>query len=186
MDDSLTRAPGRRPILRRAGRLAASSGAIGLLAIALMLWSRSDGGRADATAPEAPRGSLVPASAGGARERVGEEDAFALLAVPEPARPQTREEKRFARIDRNDDGFVSQAEFLAARRRNFDKLDINGDGVLAFEEYAAEGIRRFAEVDRNGDRRLDPAEFALTARPPKTATAARPAGSAGGADCVCS
>lgn len=169
------------PVLRRLLRVAASSGAIGLLGIALMLWSRADGGRSDATAPAAPSAPVVlPAAAEAAP--VPEDDSFALLEVPDAARPQTREEKRFARADRDDDGFVSQAEFLANRRRNFGKLDVNGDGVLTFEEYAAAGIRQFAGIDRNGDRRLDPAEFAATARPPKTQAAARPASP----DCACS
>ncbi len=173
-----------RSLLRRLFRLAASSGAVVLLAVALMLWSRADGGSADATAPQVPEGAVLPAV--DAAPDLALQEEMAALDLAEPARPKTREEKRFARADRNDDGAISQAEFLATRRRNFDRLDANGDGVLAFEEYAAEGIRRFADVDRNGDRRLDPAEFALTARPPKTATAARPARSAGSADCACS
>ncbi len=172
-----------RPVLRTLARLVASSGAILLLAIAVMLWSRSDGGRADASAPTPPApATRQPVAAPDDPALLPEADDFALLEAPAPARPQTREEKRFARVDRNDDGAISQAEFLANRRRNFDRLDTNGDGVLAFEEYAAQAIRTFAGVDRNGDGRLNPAEFAATARPPKTQSAAAQAKS----DCVCS
>ncbi|WP_448581357.1 EF-hand domain-containing protein [Thermaurantiacus sp.] len=175
------------PVLRRLLRILASSGAVGLVGLALLFWTRADGGRADAPAlpgaTEAPvAAEVVPASVARPPALVEDVETFALLEVPEPARPQSREEKRFARADRNDDGVISQAEFLANRRRNFDKLDVNGDGMLAFEEYAAAGIRTFAETDRDGDRRLNPAEFAATARPPKTQSAARPASP----DCVCS
>jgi Ca2+-binding EF-hand superfamily protein len=104
-----------------------------------------------------------------------------LPELPAPT-PKSREEKRFARADRDDDGIVSPAEFVAARRRNFDKLDANGDGRLSFEEYAAEGFRKFAAADVNGDGRLNAAEFATTARPPASRTART---TNKGSDCAC-
>ena len=85
-----------------------------------------------------------------------------LLVAP-AAREESKEARRFARLDRNDDGAVSQAEFLAARKRNFDKLDVNGDGKLSFEEYAAKSIEKFSEADANHDGKLSPAELATTA-----------------------
>jgi hypothetical protein len=86
------------------------------------------------------------------------------LQAPE-ASPQSREEKRFSRYDKNKDGKVQADEYLAARRRNFDKLDMDHNGALSFEEYAAKGIEKFVAA---GGRKgwLSPAEFVATAPPP--------------------
>jgi len=85
-------------------------------------------------------------------------------AVPEPpaASARTREEKRFARYDRDRNGAVSRDEFLNARRRAFAKLDTDGDGRLSFEEYAVKGTKRFADADADRDGRLGAPEFATT------------------------
>jgi hypothetical protein len=98
------------------------------------------------------------------------------LQAPE-ASPQSREQKRFSRYDRNKDGKVEADEYLAARRRNFDKLDVDHNGALSFEEYAAKGIEKF---DAAGGRKgwLSPAEFVATAPPPakhKTCSCGAPA-----------
>ena len=98
----------------------------------------------------------------------------APLTAPPPPAPKSREEKRFALRDRDDDGRITQAEFLGQRRRNFDKLDANGDGRLSFEEYAASGIAQFHKADANSDSQLSPPEFATTAsRPKATQTASK-------------
>mgnify|MGYP005837706645 CR=1 FL=1 len=145
--------------------------AIPMLVGVAWLWSRADDGGARASLPAA---AYTPAAVPPDDEEIGDsgEALVALPALPEPT-PKTREEKRFARADRDDDGRVSQAEFLSTRRRNFDKLDVNGDGRLSFEEYAAEGIRKFTTADQNRDGVLGPAEFATTAKPPTSRTAAR-------------
>jgi hypothetical protein len=86
------------------------------------------------------------------------------LQAPE-ASAKTREEKRFARYDKDKDGKVEAAEYLAARRRNFDKLDVDRNGGLSFQEYAAKGIEKFnAAGGKKGF--LTPAEFVATAPPP--------------------
>jgi len=64
------------------------------------------------------------------------------LEAPE-ATAKTREEKRFARYDKDKNGKVEAMEYLAARRRNFDKLDVDHNGALSFPEYAAKGIEKF-------------------------------------------
>jgi hypothetical protein len=96
------------------------------------------------------------------------------LQAPE-ASAKTREEKRFARYDKDKNGKVEAGEYLAARRRNFDKLDIDRNGTLGFQEYAAKGIEKFnAAGGRKGW--LSPAEFVATAPPPakhKTACSCR-------------
>jgi hypothetical protein len=86
------------------------------------------------------------------------------LEAPE-ASAKTREEKRFARYDKDKDGKVETMEYLAARRRNFDKLDVDHNGALSFAEYAVKGIEKFnAAGGRKGF--LTPAEFVATAPPP--------------------
>ena len=85
------------------------------------------------------------------------------LQAPE-ASAKTREEKRFARYDKDKDGKVETMEYLAARRRNFDKLDLDHNGALGFQEYAAKGIEKFNDA---GGRKgwLTAAEFVATAPP---------------------
>ena len=84
------------------------------------------------------------------------------LAAP-AATPIAREEKRFARLDIDDNGGVSEAEYLASRRKAFAKLDTNADGRVDFAEYAAKSISKFvvADADRNG--KLSVPELASTA-----------------------
>ncbi len=144
-------------------RLAALVAILALLGGAAGLWLSAGQGQAASVPAPAP----MPVVA-------GEDDAAdSELTVPAPAAPKSREEKRFARTDRDDDGRIQQAEYLAVRRRNYEKLDVNGDGRLSFEEYAAKGIAKFAGADADGDGVLVPAEFAVTApRPRRVASAA--------------
>ena len=104
--------------------------------------------------PDAPPARTVSQSLFGGSE---------LLQAPE-ADPKTREQKRFARYDKDKDGKVEQAEYLAARRRNFDKLDVDHNGALSFAEYAVKGIEKF---DAAGGHKgwLTAAEFVATAPP---------------------
>lgn len=130
-------------------RIAALAGAgAGLLTVGgAALWLSADSGPAEASRPSiAAPGSAVA------------DEAAPLL---------DREGKRFARADRDDDGRITQAEYLTTRRRNFDKLDKNGDGRLGFEEYAASGLAKFGKADADGNGALAPAEFATAAPKPK-------------------
>ncbi|MFA7440978.1 MAG: hypothetical protein WCZ66_08395 [Sphingomonadaceae bacterium] len=97
--------------------------------------------------------------------------APAIVSVPE----KTREEKRFARTDRNDDGLIQIDEYLSPRRRNFSKLDVNGDGKLSFEEYAKTGFDKFHGADENGNGVLDAAEFATLAPKKRNSAAGKSA-----------
>jgi hypothetical protein len=149
---------------RLSARLLAVAGALLLLGGGAALWLSADRSKAVASTQvpptAAPAAELAPEPAGD-------------LPMPEPGRAKSKEERRFARVDRNDDGRITQAEFLHLRRRNFDKLDTNGDGKLSFEEYAAAGIVKFNKADSNRDGQLLAAEFATTApKPRKTQTAA--------------
>lgn len=150
---------------RSSTRIAALAGALLLAAGAIGLWLSSGQTRASPGAPAPVRAEATATPAGYPAE------PEPLLDAPEPERAQTREEKRLARIDRNDDGAVQQAEFLAQRRRNYDKLDTNGDGRLSFAEYAASGIAKFGTADADGNGILNAAEYATTAPPPRKSSA---------------
>ena len=141
----------------RSSRFAAIAGALLLAIGAAALWLTADRGRADAAEVALP----PPVEA--AEPDVGATD----LRPPAPAKKKSKEEQRFARADRDDDGRITQAEYLHQRRRNFDKLDLNRDGVLQFNEYAAAGIEKFRKADSNADGVLLAAEFATTAPKPR-------------------
>ena len=88
------------------------------------------------------------------------------------ADPKSKEEKRFARADKNDDGRITLAELVEPRRSAFAKLDVNQDGKLAFEEWAVKTIEKFEGADDDGNAALTPAEYATTAPKPKAKKAA--------------
>jgi hypothetical protein len=89
----------------------------------------------------------------------------AIPAAPE-ADPKSKEEKRFARADKDDNGRISLAELVEPRRKAFAKLDLNHDGRLSFEEWAAKTIDKFASADADKSKWLTPAEYATTAPKP--------------------
>jgi len=70
-----------------------------------------------------------------------------------PAAPEkSREEKRFARADKDDDGRITRDELMQPRRKAFAKLDSNGNGMLSFDEWAVKTGDKFsgADADRSG------------------------------------
>ena len=87
------------------------------------------------------------------------------LAAPEST-PASREEKRFNRADKNDDGRIVAEELLEPRRKAYAKLDTNGDGRLAFEEWAHTTIGKFRTADKDRNGQLNRAEYATTAPKP--------------------
>ena len=114
----------------------------------------------------------------------GTENASALPAAPQPrvatpftvipptlpeapaSTPKTREQKRFGRADKDDDGRITAAELFDPRRKAFAKLDSNGNGTLSFEEWAAKTVTKFASADKDRSGWLTAAEYATTAPPP--------------------
>ena len=98
-----------------------------------------------------------------------------LAPLPEPpeATPKSREEKRFARADKDDDGRITLAELVEPRRKAFAKLDTNGDGRLSFEEWAVKTIDKFRGADKDRSAWLAPAEYATTAPKPRKKPACR-------------
>lgn len=100
-------------------------------------------------------------------------NAAPLVGIPKPevrapllATPKSREEKRFARADKDDDGRITAAELFEPRRKAFAKLDRDGNGALSFEEWAAKTVDKFASADQDRSGWLTPAEYASTAPPP--------------------
>jgi hypothetical protein len=90
----------------------------------------------------------------------------AASGEPPAAPAKSREEKRFARADKDDDGRITRAELLEPRRKAFAKLDANGNGSLSFEEWAVKTSEKFAGADADGNGALTAAEFETTK--PKT------------------
>lgn len=148
------------------GRTVALAGAGLLAACGAALLLGPDNGRAEA-------GRVALPAAEQTVEAPGEPPVEAPLTLPPPAAAPDKEARRFARSDRDDDGEVSQSEYLAQRRRNFDGLDTDGDGRLSFAEYAVKGIARFTTADADRDGRLEAAEFATTAPKARKAATAK-------------
>lgn len=127
-----------------------------LLTGAFLLWQ----GRATSpTLPPAPAPrSAVPADSPVFLKPIGEAPI---------ADPKSKEEKRFARADKNDDGKITLAELVEPRRKPFAKLDLDRDGKLSFEEWAVKTLDKFAGADADKNKALTPAEYATTAPKPK-------------------
>jgi len=92
------------------------------------------------------------------------------LPDPPAASEKTKEEKRFARADKDDDGRITREELLTPRRKAFAKLDTNGNGTLSFEEWAVKTVAKFSGADDDGSGWLDPKEYEST----KAKTRAKP------------
>jgi hypothetical protein len=92
-----------------------------------------------------------------------------LSPIPNPpeADAKSKEQKRFARADHNEDGRISLAELVEPRRKAFAKLDLDQDGKLSFEEWAVRTIDKFAEADVDKSRALTAVEYAATAPKPR-------------------
>jgi hypothetical protein len=122
-----------------------------LLTGAFLLWQ----GRAQSPdMPAAPPPRLAAPSA-----------PVSLSPIPNApsADPKSKEEKRFARADKNDDGRITLAELVEPRRKAYAKLDVDRDGKLSFEEWAVKTIDKFETADADGNNGLTAAEYATTA-----------------------
>lgn len=122
-----------------------------LMTGAFLLWQ----GRAEEPSiPKAPSPRLAAAPA-----------PMTLSPIPQApsADPKSKEEKRFARADKNEDGRITLAELVEPRRKAYAKLDVNGDGKLSFEEWAIRTIDKFNDADADRNKSLTPGEYATTA-----------------------
>jgi len=93
-------------------------------------------------------------------------------AAPPSADERTKEQRRFDRADRDNDGRITLEELFYPRRRAFQRIDANHDGRLTFEEWAVRTSTKFGEADADRDRALSRPEFATTA--PRRRTPGRP------------
>ena len=84
------------------------------------------------------------------------------LAEPPSAPEKTKEQKRFARADKDDDGRITKLELLEPRRKAFAKLDTNGNGSLSFEEWTVKTAEKFSGADTDGSGWLTPKEYEAT------------------------
>ena len=86
---------------------------------------------------------------------------------PIPAAPEAdakaKEQKRFDRADKNEDGRITLPELVEPRRKAFAKLDSNSDGRLSFEEWAVKTLDKFDSADTDDNKLLTRAEYASTA-----------------------
>ena len=129
-----------------------------LLLAGFFIW-KGMASRAETPVPAAP-----PASEAAA-------DAPLTPGQPPSADARTREQRRFDRADRDNDGRITVEEMTWQRRRNYQRLDADRNGQLSFEEWASATLRKFAQADSNNDRALNRAEFATTAPRRRTASA---------------
>jgi len=101
---------------------------------------------------------------------------FALLLAPLAVFAQSTRTEYLRGFDRNGDGRVSEAEYVAWMSRGFQRMDRNGDGVLETAELPGERGRpitlknfqdnlrhEFHKLDRHHHGHLDARE--LTAPP---------------------
>jgi EF hand len=84
--------------------------------------------------------------------------------TPPSADERTREQRRFDRADRDNDGRITLEEQYHPRRRAYQRLDTNRDGHLSFEEWAVRTRTRFAQADRDRNASLSREEYATTAQ----------------------
>lgn len=82
---------------------------------------------------------------------------------PPSAPERSKEERRFNRADRNNDGRVTRDEMLQPRLKAFQRLDADRNNALSFEEWAARTVTRFGTADANRDGALTRQEYATTA-----------------------
>lgn len=69
-----------------------------------------------------------------------------------------RQQARFARLDKNADGYVTADEFPARRAARFAELDTDKDGKLSRSEMVEGALKRFDRLDTNKDGQVTPDE----------------------------
>lgn len=131
-----------------------------LLAAAGLFWWQGQAST-EAAAPPPPPGPVEDMPDGLAD--LPSEDGDGLRGPELPiVDEESREEKRFNRVDRNRDNTVSRNELLQLRVAAFRKLDTDRNNLLSFEEWAVATSNRFKGADANGDGSLTRKEFATT------------------------
>jgi hypothetical protein len=150
--------------------LAGGVGAMLMIAAGLFWWQGQAAGDREAmtATPPVPAQRLLDPLPEGDPEAVGE-----APPMPASATPESREQRRFARYDRDRDGIITRNEMMASRVKAFKALDKDGNNLLSFEEWAVATADRFAAADLDKNGRVTAAEFAATAPKPKPAAKCR-------------
>lgn len=150
--------------------LSGVAAALFMVAAGLFFWQGRAQDRVDLPAAPAPRLAAIEVPVADTPPLLTHSPS---LRTPPAATAKTREEKRFGRADKDDDGRVTRAEMLAPRQKAFAKLDKNGDGRLAFDEWAVKTVGKFDGADDDGNGALTAAEYAVTAPKARVKTACR-------------
>ena len=90
--------------------------------------------------------------------------AVSINASAQDATPQAdaspNKRGKFAQMDKNGDGLISQDEWTR-NSRAFARIDLNKDGLLSHEElieaskkYGGKGRKKLAQMDTNGDGKI--------------------------------
>lgn len=133
-------------------------GALLLAGIGLFWWQGRAETEAGAPPPEPALEIAVPGPLPSA-------DARGLRGpAPPEASEVSKEQRRFARLDRDVDGRITRNEMMSTRTADFRRLDTDGNNLLTFEEWAVATANRFKGADANGDLWLSREEF-WTTRP---------------------
>lgn len=136
-----------------------------LVAFGVFWW---EGRAADERNAPAPKLALANVPSDEAVEDLPDSDAGDAVGPALPhASEQTREQRRFERLDKDRDSRITRNEMLAPRVKDFRKLDVDGNNLLTFEEWAVATSNKFKGADANGDGALDRAEYATTKAKPK-------------------
>lgn len=130
-----------------------------LLATAGIFWW--EGRAAEGQAPPVPKLTLAPASEEADELPAGDPGDAKGPALPR-ASEQSREQRRFERLDKDRDRRITRNEMLAPRVKDFRKLDLDGNNLLTFEEWAVASSNKFKAADANGDGWLNAPEYTTT------------------------
>jgi hypothetical protein len=115
--------------------------------------------------------------------------AVAGVAIERARRADADDPPRFTILDEDDDGVVTEIEYLRNKTKiffravkdvdqdphlgpddinvtpqAFDEADLNGDGKLSGAEFAQARFTRFDSIDTNGDQKITSDEFQAYAR----------------------
>jgi len=139
--------------------LVGSLGTLLLVASGLFWWQ----GRAADHAPSAATHLALEAASSTQADELPDSNVGDAVGpgLPE-ASEQSREQKRFDRLDKNRDSKITRTEMVAPRVKDFRKLDVDGNNLLTFDEWSVATDNRFKGADKNGDGWLSREEYATT------------------------
>lgn len=99
--------------------------------------------------------AVVAACSGPSKEDKAEQEAAMANYVPPYVLSRLDfggvVERRFRRLDRNEDDRLVQSELPPQRAARLMRFDTNGDGALSNEEWSEGMLKRFDEQDLNHD-----------------------------------